>query len=55
MKFELIKRSKNFEEGFNISDVEDVEIWIYCEDGEGGRFNKKKFYDCIKKFYKENF
>ena len=30
-------------------------VWISKEDGEGAEFSLEKFYECINKFYKDNF
>lgn len=30
-------------------------VWIANEDGEGGDFDIDSLYDCIDKFFKENF
>ncbi len=57
IKIEItIRNPKKLTEGYVISKGMDKDrVWIERLDGEGGDFRPQSFYDCIDKFYKENF
>lgn len=40
---------------FIITELDDKNIWISIDDGEGGQFSKEAFEKVVAEFYKENF